>query len=301
MPIEFQCPTCRKLLRVPDAAAGKQAKCPECGAIANVPSQSAAPNDDAGPSSPSENPFDAATNPYAAPGVPPASEFSADTGEVVPTAVEIGPVFNTAWAVWKTNLGLLVGVTVIVYLISGAFSAVQSIFSIVAENGDEEVQLVASLASFTIAIISSIVGVFLGIGQTQIYLRLLRGQSAHVGDLFGGGSRFLPTLGLSILFGLAVAVGTMLCIIPGLVVAILYWPSYYLVVDNKAKVIDSFSQALQVGKANIGTTILLFLLGMGITILGLLACFVGLLFALPLVGLLWTAAYLGGTGQIRLS
>jgi hypothetical protein len=37
MAIEFRCTGCRKLLRSDDDAAGKQAKCPECGAVAVVP------------------------------------------------------------------------------------------------------------------------------------------------------------------------------------------------------------------------------------------------------------------------
>ncbi len=37
MPIEFLCPSCSKQLRVPDAAAGKQAKCPSCDNICSIP------------------------------------------------------------------------------------------------------------------------------------------------------------------------------------------------------------------------------------------------------------------------
>ena len=37
MPIDIACPQCQKLLRVPDAAAGKRARCPACQTIADVP------------------------------------------------------------------------------------------------------------------------------------------------------------------------------------------------------------------------------------------------------------------------
>lgn len=37
MAIEFRCTQCDKLLRIGDDAAGRQAKCPECGAILPVP------------------------------------------------------------------------------------------------------------------------------------------------------------------------------------------------------------------------------------------------------------------------
>jgi hypothetical protein len=40
MPIEFRCSECGKLLRTGDDTVGRQAQCPECGAISSVPSAS---------------------------------------------------------------------------------------------------------------------------------------------------------------------------------------------------------------------------------------------------------------------
>ena len=52
MPIEFRCTACDKLLRTPDETAGKQAKCPECGEITQIPVATLAPPPDAAPGSP---------------------------------------------------------------------------------------------------------------------------------------------------------------------------------------------------------------------------------------------------------
>ena len=41
MPIEFNCQNCGRLMRTPDAAAGKKGKCPSCGATMDIPSASA--------------------------------------------------------------------------------------------------------------------------------------------------------------------------------------------------------------------------------------------------------------------
>ena len=43
MAIEFRCTKCSKLLRIGDEAAGKQAKCPECGTVSAVPAAGAEP------------------------------------------------------------------------------------------------------------------------------------------------------------------------------------------------------------------------------------------------------------------
>jgi hypothetical protein len=86
MPIEFRCPGCSKLLRTPDESAGKKARCPDCGTIADVPVSTPLPggvapappeltSPFAAPSSPfttaptSVPPDDGAVNPYASPTV----------------------------------------------------------------------------------------------------------------------------------------------------------------------------------------------------------------------------------------
>ncbi len=40
MPIQFQCQTCRRVIRTPDGTAGKRAECPHCGELTPVPAQS---------------------------------------------------------------------------------------------------------------------------------------------------------------------------------------------------------------------------------------------------------------------
>jgi DNA-directed RNA polymerase subunit RPC12/RpoP len=59
MPIEFRCTRCSKLLRTADDTAGRQAQCPECGALSIVPKPSE-PEGMQGPAPappPSDNPF----------------------------------------------------------------------------------------------------------------------------------------------------------------------------------------------------------------------------------------------------
>src|ERR1700677_1040762 len=66
MPIEFPCPSCSKLLRTPDASAGKKAKCPQCAAIVDIPvgSYPSPPQpSNIPPSFPPSNPFPAPVPP----------------------------------------------------------------------------------------------------------------------------------------------------------------------------------------------------------------------------------------------
>jgi phage FluMu protein Com len=307
MPIEFRCPQCQKLLRVASESAGAKAKCPQCGAISDVPRESAESDQQTDPagwsSGQGANRFTQDTdpvNPYSSPAsghaqVGPKPSLS---GEVVATPVDPGLVINYAWEVWKSNLGILIGISFVVLGANIGISVVQGVVTeVYRQQGNEEL---GALIGFVISAFNNAIQIFLGIGQTQIVLKLLRGQPAEFGGLFGGGPLFLRVLGASFLAGIALFAGVLACVIPAIILAVLFWPFYFLIVDHKAKAIDSFGMASPLGKANVGTTIILWLASMGIMLVGVLACLVGVVFATPLVSMLWGTAYLGMSGQLKL-
>jgi phage FluMu protein Com len=324
MPIEFRCTNCEQLLRVPDDAAGKNARCPKCGALATIPSPGAAAGPVAPPppmppsippAMPPASPFgDAALpaggNPFAAdypakpslnPYAPPSAGYAPPTLGVpsLPVTnqrVEVGQIWNYSWQIWQANLGLLVGVTLTVIAITYAVGIPVAILQTVLEQNDNKEGAVA------VAVIgnlfSNAVQMFVGIGQAMIALKLARQQPASFGDLFAGGGRFLPVLGMMILAMLALIAGFALCIVPGIFLLIMFWPCYYLVVEEKASVFESFSLAYTVTEGNRVTTLLLWLLSIAVALLGLLAFCIGIIFAAPLITMLWATAYLMMSGQL---
>ncbi len=237
-------------------------------------------------------------NPYAAPD-PDSSYFPAQPaypGAIVPTTVEPGNVINYAWEIWKANLGLLVGVSAIVFGASIAVYIAQMLVGAISQRMG--LAGLGVLAGAGISILSMLLQVFLGIGQVQIALKLLRRQPAAIGDLFAMHPHFLRVLGGILLFGLAMWLGFILCIIPGILIMLYYWPFYMLLVDGKGDLKACLDMTYPVGKINIGPSLILWLASMGIMLLGLLALGVGILFAAPLVTLMWGAGYLMMTGQI---
>ena len=116
--------------------------------------------------------------------------------------------------------------------------------------------------------------------------------------LFSGGERLLPTIGVSVLLGLAAGVGFLLLIIPGIIVILFYWPSYYLVVDRRTPVMQAFTVARSITKGNELTTFVMGLLAFAICFVGLLALCVGIIAAQPLALLMIACAYLMMSGQI---
>ena len=296
MPIEFHCPSCDQQLRVPDNAVGKQARCPSCSHVARVPVPPESP-----PVQPPQEgppPSDIPVNPYASPAPELAETQSASgaTGPIVNQPVDIGQIMQHAWQVWQSNLGLLVGVFITLFVVNvGMTIPIMGVTSFLEANDQEPL---AMLVSFTGQIASNLIAIFLGIGNVMICLKLARGEQAEFTDLFAGGPRFLPVLAVSILFGLAVGFGFLLCLIPGIILAILWWPAYYVSVEAKADVIQSFAVAKSITDNNWGTTILVWLVSFGIGLLGLLAFCIGIVFAMPLVSMMWATAYLMMSGQL---
>ncbi|MCC7334309.1 MAG: hypothetical protein IT422_04410 [Pirellulaceae bacterium] len=236
------------------------------------------------------------SNPYAAPKSSHFSPSPPHTGNIVPTAVDAGSIISFAMEVWKANLKLLVGITVVFLGATWGLAIAQYLVTLIFEQlGQEWVGLILGMG---INLVSAAVSIFLGIGQVQITLKLLRGQPAQFGDLFAGGPRFLPVLGASLLGGFAVWLGFIACIVPGLLLILFFWPFYWLVVDERTGVIESFGVAYSIAKVNVGTSVIIWLVSMGVVILGAIALLVGLLFALPLVSLISGTAYLMMAGLL---
>ena len=319
MPIEFRCPSCQQQLRVPDESAGKNAKCPKCGTIAVIPRGTnyemapppPPPSSPPPPPPPANFPFGDApspggSNPFADQSAPQSSlnPYASPAAAYQPTAttmpagsignqrVEIGHIWNHAWQVWQANLGLLVGMTLLVAIITGPLRGGLKYL----ERNDPRNEL--ALVALAGSILLMVLNIYLGIGQAQIALKLARGQPASIGDLFGGAPRFFPVFGLAILLGVAVIAGLFLCIVPGVLLLIMFWPSYYLVLDGRSSVFESFALAYNITEGNRVTTFLLWLLSIAVIILGLMAACIGVIFAAPLVVMLWATAYLMMSGQL---
>ena len=333
MPIEFRCTGCQQQLRVPDESAGKNAKCPKCGAVVVVPSALGAPFPGLASPAPQPqpqfpvsppvpppgsspfgdspglgaNPFGqtakplggggGAPNPYASPQAAAYQpQFATPGGPIVNQQVSVEQIFNYAWQIWQVNLGLLVGVTLVAAVITnGASYLMQGAEFALRENDAPEAAIAVSLLNSALGVV---IQTFLGIGQTQIMLKLVRRQPAEFSELFSGGPMFLPMLGFNILYGLAIGLGFVLLIVPGIILLLMWWPAYYLVLERKAGVIESFSVVTTVTQNNWGTAFVMALLSFGIMVLGCLALCIGVLFAAPLVSVMWATAYLMMSGQL---
>ncbi len=323
MTIEFRCTQCQRLLRTGDDTAGRNAKCPACGAIVPIPipgAPSVAPahssgNPFAAPSSPAGNPFAVpppppppmsgpadtadATNPYRAPTAY-AEGIEPTTGRVTrvfnPTVINVGDVINRSWQIFRPNMGICVGVFVTVMVANGAVSVLGNVVtSMMTAMGNNELVMLSWIVWNGLA--QQLFSVWLGLGLTLFMLKLARGEDASFGDLLGGGQYLLTGILTQLLVGLIVVLGVLACVIPGIILMLMFSQFYYVIIDRNTGVIDTLSLSKQATTGNKLNLFLLYLVAAGIAILGLLAFCVGYLFAMPLINVMLAVAYLSMTGQ----
>lgn len=240
----------------------------------------------------SDNPFSPVVD-Y----TPPSSSGRWGEDGITNVVPDFGDIFQNAWNTWKNNLGLVVGATVIVLGISFVLGFLGGMVEgFLKDNGKATIE--SSIFSIFFSFANNLLSIFLGIGNVRLALALLRGESASVSVLFSGGEKFLPALFVSLLFALMIFGGLLLLIVPGVIVMFRFWPAYYLVVDRHVPVIKSFGLAYKMTRGNAINSFLLWICGMAIACIGLLACLVGIVFAQPLVLLMVSAGYLMMSGQL---
>jgi len=122
-------------------------------------------------------------------------------------------------------------------------------------------------------------------------MKKILGRRAEFADLFTGFNYFVPTLVASLVISLFVFAGTLLCVIPGLVVAAMYKFTYLFIVDKRM----DFWPAMQASHAVVrndyfGFTMFLLLMVL-VDMLGALCCIVGIFVAVPVTLAAITVAY----------
>lgn len=140
----------------------------------------------------------------------------------------------------------------------------------------------ASLLGFLISLVGWGIQLVVGLGMVHIALKLVDGKKTTYSDLFKHSHLLIPYLFASILYGLIVAAGFILLIIPGIIWAIKFQYFTYFMVDQGLGPIDALKKSASVTKGTKWNLFLLrILLGL-INILGALCFGIGLLITIPL-------------------
>jgi uncharacterized membrane protein len=178
----------------------------------------------------------------------------------------IDAALKFGWETVKANLGLMVGLTIVVWAVSGAGQVLRFL------------PVLGSLGSW-------LLGTIMSMGAIRIVLKFVDGGRGDFNDLFSNFDVFLDYLGATVLYWLMVLGGLCLLIVPGIYWGIRFGFYGYFIIDRKMGAMDALkaSSALTPG---VKWDLFVFgLAALGINLLGALCLGIGMLVTLPTTAL----------------
>jgi hypothetical protein len=216
---------------------------------------------------------------------PPPPPGSGGYGATSPANFAMGDALSYGWNAYWKNIGPMLVIAVVVVLIQIAFSAVAS-------------SIDATVPRVLVQIIGNLVGLLITLGWLRVALGITNGVKPELADVFKAEGYGVFLLA-SILFYIGVVIGLILLIIPGIIV-IATFGFYGFVIAERGEgvaVLESLQRSAELTRGHrwtlFGMAIVLFL----VNIVGLIACFVGVVFTLGITLITWAYLYRALNGQ----
>ncbi|MFK7779331.1 MAG: hypothetical protein QM501_14590 [Gimesia sp.] len=328
MTIEFSCSHCNKVLKTSDDKAGRRAKCPQCGEPIDVPLSAEVTSSDDGFDEPEsktpvseeqsfladspvreEDSFLSQGNtdcPMCGASVPGGASKCQACGETLkasgksghwePRIINIGDVFSRSWGLFKSNLGMCLATSFLAFVIY-----VVVIIAVVVGSGVLVAMLgndFAIIAKLLINIVIYFVVFMLQLGVQKIFLQITRGEPTEISTLFSGGPYLWRMLLCTFIFGIVTLIGYVFLIIPGIILALMYWPYSFLLIDRDLPGIQSFTESKKATQGNLLNLFGIYLATIGIFLIGgIVTLGIGFIFLFPFMILVQTVTYAEMTSQ----
>jgi uncharacterized membrane protein len=135
-----------------------------------------------------------------------------------------------------------------------------------------------------------VAGVYLYAGLLSGVLDIADGKPVSIGSFFKP-RNLGPVFLTAVLVAVGVSIGTVACIIPGLIFAFLAQFAIPFVVDRSLSPVDSIKASIATARSNVGSTFLSWLVQYAAVLVGELLCGVGLLVAFPVTLLIQVYTY----------
>jgi hypothetical protein len=180
--------------------------------------------------------------------------------------IDIGSAVSRGWALVRDNMGLLIGASVLGWLITIGLAFVP--------------------------VVGWVVGIVLVGGLDYMFIRRIRGEMVQVGDVFDGFNLAFLHLALAgLVKWLLTSLGFVLCILPGIYLAVAYVFALPLVIDKKMEFWPAMEVSRRVVHRHWWSIFALVIVLWIIACVGFLACFVGALVTIPVASAALMYAY----------
>jgi uncharacterized membrane protein len=190
----------------------------------------------------------------------------------------VGNAVSYGWTAYWKNVGPLLVITIVII-------AIQLVVNFVGQvSGEFFLQLIFSILGWVVSMI-------LSMGLIRAALAVVRGETPEVAMLFeteGLGSYIIA----AIIFGVCFGIGLILCIIPGIIIGIIWMFYGFLIVENPTLgPTDALKRSQQMTKGRIGELFVFGLALFGINVVGAILCGIGLLFTYGITAIAVSYAY----------
>lgn len=205
-------------------------------------------------------------------------EAQQPAGAPPPVQLNVGDALGYGFGALKRYPGPLVIITLVYIVVAGLANGLASAFQ----------DVLVLQVIFTL--VSAFVGILLYMGLIRVALKVTAGEEPEVGDLFKP-EHFGSYLLAGVIVGVAVAVGLVFCIVPGIYLAIMLGFFGFVVLARGAGAIDSIKASAAITEGNRGNLFVLGLAIFGLNLAGALACGFGLLVTYPITTVALGYAY----------
>jgi len=181
------------------------------------------------------------------------------------------------WTTFKKRPWFLIGISVLLFVVS--------MITTPFENNTEGV------VRFVVQIVSWVISMLVGIAYTAFFLRAHEDvEHVTLRDAWKP-EFFLNYLAASILVMIAVVIGFILLIVPGVILALMFSQTFNLIIDRNMGPIEAMKESARITKGFKWELFLLWILSVGVIIIGLICLLVGFFVAMPVIMLASIHAY----------
>lgn len=189
-----------------------------------------------------------------------------------------GAILKLGWKKTQEHLGFLIGVTLLSFFII----LVPQVVSIFVKN---------DIVSILLFIVYMFLAIFLAIGLLRIVIAIADDKQPEFGLLFSGMDVFLNYLFVTILYSIIVFAGFILLIFPGVIWMLKFMFAPWLVVDQKMGPIEALKKSAEMTSGMKWDLLGFQAVAFVVSMLGVLALYIGMLVTTPLVMIATAALY----------
>jgi len=185
------------------------------------------------------------------------------------------------WATFKKRPWLFIGAIVLLFIASSISSTITGAMD---ESGNGLVVLLGFILSVAI-------GIYIEMMLTSFFLKAHESTESVSWKDAATSLPFWKYLGAKILAAILIIIGLILLIVPGIILALMFFAVQYLVIDKKLGPVAALKESKRITTGHKWDLFVLLIVVILVNLLGALALFVGLLVTIPVTILAMVHAY----------